>query len=430
MRRRMAWAPLAVLASVVALAGPASGGPPADPAGGAPGVTAHRIVTGAITTLSGPLAADFGGIVPGVRAYFDMVNAQGGVDGRKLDLAYSLDDGGNPSQFTSLVRDLVNQDHVFAVTGVGTDFFSPDYLAQTGTPTYGYNTTGGWADAPNFFGSDGSVQYYPALVPAIAYLLKRSGAHSVALLAYDVSASSNLCSTASRLLKAAGVRVSYQDLNAPIDGNMTPDVQRIQRAGSDFVMSCMDLTGNVSMARAISQYGVKATQLWFNGYDQKVIDSYASLMQGVYFFLPNVPLTAPTGKYPGLALYLKEMRRYQPAFADSALAIQGWASAALFVDGLRAAGPDLSQRRVVQLTNRLTSFNAGGLIAPVDWADGHSLPRQATSTTPVCSVYVRVEGRRLQPVLGSGHRVFVCLRLGAVRDPIPVPPPPGIPGAS
>jgi len=52
------------------------------------GVTAHRIIVGSLATLSGPLASSNEGIVAGVKAYFDMVNAKGGVDGRKLDLAY------------------------------------------------------------------------------------------------------------------------------------------------------------------------------------------------------------------------------------------------------------------------------------------------------------------------------------------------------
>ncbi len=392
-----------------------------------PGVTSTQITTGAVSTLTGPLATDLNGIVPGVRAYFDMVNAQGGVNGRTLDLAYSLDDGGNPSQFITLVRSLVDQDHVFAVTGVGTDFFSSGYLTETGTPTYGFNTTGGWAGPPNFFGSDGSVQCYTCLVPDISYLAKQAKAKSVALLAYNVSASSDLCATAARLLKSAGLTVSYVDLNVPIDGNVTPDVQRIKNAGSDLVVSCMDVTGNISMARGIQQYGVKATQLWFNGYDQSVVDSYSNLIQGVYFFIPNVPLTAPTKYYPGLALYLSAMRKYEPQYVESALAIQGWESAALFVAGVRAAGDDLTQQRVVQLTNQMTGY-ADGVTAPVNWKEGHETTFHPPSNYPVCAAFTRVERTTLKSVFGKGHQVFVCLGAGAVKDPVPLVAPDGTPG--
>src|ERR1035437_5621518 len=90
------------------------------------------IVIGAISSLTGPIAADFNAFVPGMQAYFDYVTASGGVNGHKLVLADNLDDGGNPSQFTQLTHTLLQQDHVFAV-GISTFFFNPALYAQSGT---------------------------------------------------------------------------------------------------------------------------------------------------------------------------------------------------------------------------------------------------------------------------------------------------------
>ena len=130
---------------------------PCAKAASAPGVSAHKIVTGMILTRTGSLAADFDPLQYGEEAYFKLVNSQGGVNGRKIDLAYVLDDGGNPSQFASLAHALVDQDHVFAVTGVASVFFTPNFLAATCTPTYGYTTENNWGGPPNFFGAGGSV---------------------------------------------------------------------------------------------------------------------------------------------------------------------------------------------------------------------------------------------------------------------------------
>jgi ABC-type branched-subunit amino acid transport system substrate-binding protein len=229
----------------------------------------------------------------------------------------------------------------------------------------------------------------------------------------------------------AGFKVSYVDLSAPIDGNMAPDVQKIQRAGSNFIVSCMDLDGNISLAREVQQYGVHADQLWFNGYDQSAIDKYSSLMQHVSFFLPSVPLNVPLKDYLGLAVYLKAMRKYEPQYADAALAPEGWISAALFVAGVRAAGSDLTQQRVIKLTNEMTSFNGGGLTAPGNWTDGHEAHPHIPPNYPVCSATVRVKGTTLEPVYlkGKGSQVFLCLGAGAVKNPVPVTPPSGTPGA-
>ena len=92
--------------------------------------------------------SNFSSLIYGEKAYYQYINAQGGVNGRKIDYKYALDDGGNPTTFNQLANTLINQDHVFAVTGVATAFFSPNLFVESGIPTYGYNVTGNWAGPP------------------------------------------------------------------------------------------------------------------------------------------------------------------------------------------------------------------------------------------------------------------------------------------
>ena len=113
----------------------------------APGVTSNSITVGTISTQTGPISSNFSSLIYGEEAYFKYINAQGGINGRQINLKYTLDDGGNPSQFTQLANTLINQDHVFAVTGVATAFFSPNIFVESKTPTYGYNVTANWSRA-------------------------------------------------------------------------------------------------------------------------------------------------------------------------------------------------------------------------------------------------------------------------------------------
>ena len=76
-------------------------------------------------------------------AYFNTLNAKGGINGRKIVLTNSLDDGGSPSQFTQDVHTLIDQDHVFAVAA-SSAWFTPGYFVSTKTPTYGYNVSANW----------------------------------------------------------------------------------------------------------------------------------------------------------------------------------------------------------------------------------------------------------------------------------------------
>ena len=51
--------------------------------------------------------------------------------------------------------------------------------------------------------------------------------------------------------------MSYSDLKVSYPGStVATDVQRMKQAGSNMVVSCMDVQGNVTMARAIKQYGL------------------------------------------------------------------------------------------------------------------------------------------------------------------------------
>jgi branched-chain amino acid transport system substrate-binding protein len=91
----------------------------------APGITPTQILIGSHQPLTGPAAPGYSEIAPASTAYFDYVNAHGGVYGRKIVYKY-LDDGYNPTTTSSVVRQLVLQDNVYAVfDGLGT----PTHLA-------------------------------------------------------------------------------------------------------------------------------------------------------------------------------------------------------------------------------------------------------------------------------------------------------------
>jgi len=91
----------------------------------APGVTTTTITIGSHQPLTGPAAPGYSEIAPASAAYFNYVNANGGVYGRKIMYKY-LDDAYNPTTTASDVRQLVLQNGVYAIfNGLGT----PTHLA-------------------------------------------------------------------------------------------------------------------------------------------------------------------------------------------------------------------------------------------------------------------------------------------------------------
>jgi branched-chain amino acid transport system substrate-binding protein len=119
MRLRTAgWATCAAAALALAACGGGGGG-----SGSTQGVTKTSVKVGGHFPLTGPAAPGYSNIPPAIKAYFSYVNANGGINGRKLSLV-ARDDAYNPAKTVTVTKQLVLQDKVFGM------------LDALGTPTH------------------------------------------------------------------------------------------------------------------------------------------------------------------------------------------------------------------------------------------------------------------------------------------------------
>lgn len=153
-RRRRLAGTIGVLTSLALVAACGAGGRDEDDDGGGDGggasdvgVTADSITIGGTFPLTGVAAPGYSEIPTGAKAYFDWVNANGGVNGRTIQFVVK-DDGYDPTKTSSLTNELVLQDEVFATVG------------SLGTPTHSavvdfLNDE----EVPDLFVSSGSLQW-------------------------------------------------------------------------------------------------------------------------------------------------------------------------------------------------------------------------------------------------------------------------------
>ncbi|MDI4237722.1 ABC transporter substrate-binding protein [Bradyrhizobium sp. Arg237L] len=100
-----------------------------------PGVTDSEVKIGQTMPYSGP-ASSFAAIGRAMTAYFQKVNAEGGVNGRKINLV-SLDDGYSPPKAVEQTRRLVESEEVLAIVGTfgsPTNFATQKYLNAKKVP--------------------------------------------------------------------------------------------------------------------------------------------------------------------------------------------------------------------------------------------------------------------------------------------------------
>ena len=96
-----------------------------------PGVTDTEIKIGQTIPYSGPVSA-YGTIGRAQAAYFEMINAKGGVNGRKIRLT-SLDDAFSPPKTVEHTRRLVEADNVLLIfSSLGTPTNSAIYKYLNG----------------------------------------------------------------------------------------------------------------------------------------------------------------------------------------------------------------------------------------------------------------------------------------------------------
>jgi ABC-type branched-subunit amino acid transport system substrate-binding protein len=112
-----------------------------------PGVTASTIKLGITSPLTGIASPGYSKIPGAMKAYFDYVNTNGGVNGRKITLV-SKDDQYIPTTAVAKANELILRDKVFALVGtLGTAstkaLTASTQLSKRGIPSLFVNT--GWS---------------------------------------------------------------------------------------------------------------------------------------------------------------------------------------------------------------------------------------------------------------------------------------------
>lgn len=396
---------LTALVTVVALATAAAavGAASGAAATGRQGVTDDEILVGGLAGLTNPLGLPFADGSAGVQAYFDVVNANGGVFGRELRIVDELDDRSSATLDLAQARTLVDDEKVFAVIPVVTmTFGAASYLAQKGIPTFGWNINDEWKDAPNLFGQRGSFTCFTCTSSPAPYIAERIGAKKVALVSYGSGQSLDCAKGTRASLEQYGYAVTYADTDLRFGfTDVSADVQAIENEGIDYVASCLDINGNVALAKAMHDADVSGVRIYApEGYDPDVLRKYGHQLDGFYFapdFLPFQDATHAKAMRQLIAA-LKERNRI-----PNEQSLAGWVVGQLLVDGIKAAGPNFTWRSVVAAINRMRSFTAGDLVPPIDWTQAHTSAGHAD-----CHAYVAVAHGKFVRRFGAEGKPFVC----------------------
>jgi len=220
-------AALALAASVAAC----SEDSPSGNGASVPGVTDTTILVGTHQPLTGRAAAGYSKISAATKAYFEYVNANGGVHGRKIEYKI-VDDAYNPAKTQEVVRQLVLQDKVFAVlNGLGTpthggvlDFLKtnkvPDLFVSSGSALFNQPTK-----YPNTFGFN--VDYVTESKVLANYVKKTFPGKKVCFFGQNDDFGDDALKGVETVLGSVAAKQNY----VPTNTNVAPQVGALKAAG-------------------------------------------------------------------------------------------------------------------------------------------------------------------------------------------------------
>ena len=349
-----------------------------------PGVTATEIKLGITSPKTGSVALSYGKLPGAMKAYFDYINANGGVNGRKITLV-SRDDKYLPQQAATQTRNLVLSDKVFAIVGaLGTATHTKAYvaaqLAKNNVPDLFVNTGfSGFNDKTRYPTTFLVLPSYameakiiakliadtPTLKPMPSFLIAqddefgKDGVKGFALAGHKFSDPPTLYPSGS--LSAALAEGALAKINAAVPAAAKP------------VMVLMGTTDSTALIlKAAEKLSLTSRFTWIAGSVGGDANTLLALgvkpatIEGAYAasFFPDAKDT--TDEY--VSQFMKINEKYNKGVTFDNIVLQAMNSSMLTVQALRAAGKNLTRAGLMKaIEDKGSTFASAGL-APLNYS--------------------------------------------------------------
>ncbi|MFC8274729.1 ABC transporter substrate-binding protein [Streptomyces sp. NPDC057271] len=340
------------------------------PSGGEP------LRIGIITSATSPVGGDaFSGPRDGALAWFDALNARGGVDGRRVEVV-TCDDGGSGVGNNECVHRLIDERKVFAlVATTALDYAGAPLVAEAGVPDIGGQPlTPAYETYPHLYGIYGSLAPRTGEAPGwdgvlyggtevYRWFKREHGARTAAVVAYNQAASTAYARLIADGLRAEGYRVVEEQVDFALP-NFRAVAADLRAQGADLVFDAMDTHGNVRLCEAMEALGVKVTAKVTN------VQNWSSTVPRDYAATPgcraSLFVTGSSRNYEDTGH--AAVREFRTAMGDRPLSqwqLEGWAAAMWFTDAALSCGDRLTRACVEEFVNRPEPYTARGLLLPV-----------------------------------------------------------------
>jgi ABC-type branched-subunit amino acid transport system substrate-binding protein len=327
------------------------------------GLTDTEIHLGQWGPQTGPAAA-WGSVARATGAYFKMINAEGGIHGRKI-VYHMFDDGYNPAKTKAGVKELQEGTGIFAwACGVGTStgLAVRDYILQRKIPWVGPATgSSHWITPPNKYLFSVYPQYGIEAKILVRHAVEKMGFKRVAIAYLNDDYGKSVLAPARKELKAHGMKPVAEVSMEPRDQDMKPHIMKLRQSKADVVILW------VLPSHAVRLVGTSRAMKFTPQFMTVSTCSDFPLMMHISKGLYKGVIATTFGELPDSTLPL--MQRYKKDVHEK-FAAKGerWGlfyyAGILFVEplveGLKRAGRDLTREKLVYELENLKGFKGIG----------------------------------------------------------------------
>ncbi|MET4201640.1 ABC transporter substrate-binding protein [Bradyrhizobium sp. LA6.12] len=365
-----------------------------------PGITDKTIKIGMFAPLSGANMAYGFDVANAARMYYDKINKDGGINGRKIEVVLE-DDRCNANDLVAAVKKLVEQDQVFLLNGGSCSaavVAAKDYVVRSKIPLIMLNASGDGALYPPtdyIFGAF-SISQYAVGGAIIDFAAKTLGAKKIAYINHDDAYGVWNLEGSKADAEAHKVNLLVESISPTIT-DVTAPFFKLRAANPDAIAI-------VTYARPAALLIKKAYELGFNKPIILSVTGTANLSQLAEnvgskdalnnFYVQDVLADLPGGPkikwvydmykaaYPDLAAKPDHPQAYMPYGIPSAMSI---------VNALKDAGPQPTREKVLDALKK-QNFDSGVMAGPVVFGPQERAANKST-------IFIKFDGTNqvLQP---------------------------------
>lgn len=325
-----------------------------------PGVSDREITIGSCSALEGPSHFLGAETVTGAKAYFEMINDAGGVDGRKLKLL-AYDDSYDPARTEACFNRLLEQ-KVFALgffVGTPTAVKYLPMAESNKIPLVGLFTGAQTLYAPlRHWVVNVRASYFDETKEQIDGLWGTLGYKKIGVIYPEDAFGTAVLDGVKAALKAHGASpiaiASYQRQTAQVGGA----IDTVRAANPEAVVVVGPANTVAPILKQSHAKGWKPLFLTvsFVGTDDLIQEAGADSDGAVITqVVPPYYLT----EYKTVALYRRTLSKYFPSAQPNFVSLEGFVDAMVLVEGLKKAGKELTREGLIRGIESIHDLDLG-----------------------------------------------------------------------